>query len=116
MSSSFDIAKVFLGKEVDVTIDRPLGSKHPKHGFVYEANYGFVGGTVSADGEELDAYFLGVNEPVQTARGVCIAIIHRLNDDDDKLVVVPKDCTLSDSEIRDATQFQEKYFKSEIIR
>jgi len=51
-------AKDFLGKEVKVIMDRPLGSKHPKHGFEYEANYGYVPNTISPDGEELDAYYL----------------------------------------------------------
>ena len=29
------------GKEVEVKIDRQLGTNHPKHGFVYEVNYGY---------------------------------------------------------------------------
>ena len=78
----------FIGKNVSVRIDRPLNSKHPKHGFVYEANYGYVPNTVSGDGEELDAYVLGVNKPVQEFTGKCIAVIHRTNDDDDKLIIV----------------------------
>ena len=49
----------YLGKEVVVKMDRPLGSKHPKHGFIYTVNYGFIPGTISGDGEELDAYVLG---------------------------------------------------------
>ena len=49
----------YLGKEVRVTIDRKLGSKHPKHGFMYMINYGFIPNTVSGDGKELDAYYLG---------------------------------------------------------
>lgn len=57
-SESLKIAKKFLGKEVAAVIDRPLGSKHPEHGFVYEANYGYVPGTKVPDGGELDAYFL----------------------------------------------------------
>jgi inorganic pyrophosphatase len=40
-SDSLKLARRFLGTEVAVTIDRPLGSKHPKHGFSYEVNYGF---------------------------------------------------------------------------
>jgi inorganic pyrophosphatase len=60
-SHSLSLAEQYLGKEVSIIIDRPLGSKHPKHGFLYEVNYGYVPGTRSADGEELDAYYLGVN-------------------------------------------------------
>ncbi|HEX7724869.1 MAG TPA: inorganic diphosphatase [Candidatus Paceibacterota bacterium] len=116
MSTSFELAKPYLGQVVTVKMDRPLGSKHPKHGFVYEANYGFIEGTKSADGAELDAYFLGTDQPLNEASGECVAIIHRLNDDDDKLIVVPAGTTMSDEQILKATHFQEKYFKSEIIR
>ena len=97
-------------------MDRPLGTKHPKHGFVYEANYGYVDGVKAPDGEDLDAYYLGVDVPLQKATGVCIAIVHRQSDDDDKLVVVPQGVTLTDEEIRVATHFQEQWFKSEIVR
>ena len=116
-SHSLLLAEQYLGKEVSIVIDRPLGSKHPRHGFVYEVNYGYVPGTQSADGEELDAYYLGVSRPLRTAKGRCIAIIHRLNDDDDKLVVVPKSrIDLTDSEITKAVNFQEQWFDSEIRR
>jgi inorganic pyrophosphatase len=108
--------KDFFGKEVEVIIDRPLGSKHPNHDFVYEANYGYIPNTQSPDGEELDAYFLCVNEPLKKKKGICIAIIHRTNDDDDKLVVVPHGVQLADEEIETQTKFQEQWFKHEIIR
>jgi len=106
----------YLGKTVTIQIDRQLGSKHPKHGFVYELNYGFVPNTVAPDGEELDAYLLGVDTPVETYMGRCIAVIHRTNDDDDKLVVVPEGKEFSDDDIRALTHFQEQFFKSEIVR
>jgi inorganic pyrophosphatase len=51
MSKSLLMAKEYLGKEVQLSIDRPLGTKHPKHGFVYEVNYGFVPNTKAPDGE-----------------------------------------------------------------
>ena len=106
----------YLGKKVSVLIDRPLGSKHPKHGFVYEVNYGYVPNTISGDGEELDAYVLGANKPLQSFRGICIAIIHRTNDDDDKLIVVPEGVNLSDEEIERQTHFQEKWFEHVLIK
>ena len=116
-SRSLLLAEQYLGKEVSIIIDRPLGSKHPQHGFVYEVNYGYVPGTQSADGEELDAYYLGISLPLHTAKGICIAIIHRLNDDDDKLVIVPKtQIDLTDSEITKAVNFQEQWFDGEILR
>ena len=109
-------AKDYLGKEVYVKIDRPLGSRHPKHGFIYMLNYGFIPNTISGDGEELDAYIVGEFEPVMESRGKVIAIIHRTNDDDDKLIVSKEGIEYSDDAIRALTEFQEKYFESIIIR
>ena len=109
-------ANNFLGKIVKIKVDRPLGSKHPKHSFIYPVNYGYVPNTISGDGEELDAYILGTFEPLDEFTGKCIAIIHRTNDDDDKLIVVPEDKTYSDAEIMALTEFQERFFTSIIIR
>ena len=75
-------SKNYLDKIVSVKIDRPLGSKHPKHGFIYPVNYGFIPNTISGDNEELDCYVLGIFEPVDSFSGRCIAIIHRINDND----------------------------------
>jgi inorganic pyrophosphatase len=116
VSKSLELAHPYLGQKVTVTMDRPLGSKHPKWGFVYEANYGFIAGTIAPDGAELDAYYLGIQKPLEQSEGICIAIIHRLNDDDDKLIVVPDGITMSDENIRKATHFQEHFFQSLIIR
>lgn len=106
----------YLGKILDVEIDRPFGTTHPKHGFIYPVNYGFVPGTISGDGEELDCYVLGVFEPVKTYKGKCIAYIHRTNDNDDKLIIVPEDKNYTDDQIKALTEFQERFFESEIIR
>lgn len=106
----------FLNKTIDIKVDRPLGSKHPKHGFIYPVNYGYVPNTISGDDEELDAYILGIYEPLETFTGKCIAIIHRTNDNDDKLIIVPENKSFSNGEIRALTNFQEQYFESIIIR
>lgn len=108
--------KEYLGKEVYVKMDRPMGTRHPKHGFIYPVNYGYIPNTISGDGEELDAYVLGTFEPLEEFKGMVIAIIHRLNDDDDKLVVVPSGKQYSDDQILALTEFQERWFKVEIIR
>ena len=51
-----------LGKTVTVTIDRPLGSRHPRHpDLLYPINYGYIAGIMGGDGEEQDAYLLGVS-------------------------------------------------------
>ena len=109
-------AKDYLGKEVSREIDRPMGTRHPKHGFMYMINYGFISNTISGDGEELDAYLVGEFEPVEKSSGKVIAIIHRTNDDDDKLIVSKDNKEYSDDAIRALTEFQERYFESIIIR
>ena len=109
-------ARDYLNKKVTVKMDRPLGSKHPKHGFIYTLNYGYIPGTISGDGEELDAYVLGEFKPLETFEGVVKAVIHRTNDNDDKLVVMAEDKDYSDEQIRALTEFQERFFESEIIR
>lgn len=107
--------KKYLGEQLKIKIDRPFGSKHPKHGFIYPVNYGYVPNTISGDGEEFDAYLLGVFEPVEEYEGECIAIIHRTNDDDNKLVVVPTGKNYSNEAIEALTEFQEQYFEHIII-
>ena len=108
--------EIYIGKILDVKIDREFGSKHPKHGFIYPVNYGYVPNTVSGDGEELDCYVLGVFEPIKEFRGKCIAVIHRTNDDDDKLIIVPENIEYTDSAIDALVEFQERFFKHVIIR
>lgn len=108
--------KDYLGKNIDVLIDRKLGTKHPKHNIYYSVNYGYVPNTVSGDGEELDVYLLGVFEPVDEYNGKCIAIIHRIDDNDDKLIIVPNDRIYSNEEIEVLVEFQERFFKHEIWR
>ena len=111
-----DYAKQFLNKIVTIKIDRPLGSKHPKHKFIYTVNYGYIENTKAPDGEDVDAYILGVFEPLKEFAGKCIAIIHRTNDEDDKLIVVPRGVSYTNAQIIALTEFQERFFKSKIIR
>lgn len=109
-------SKEYVGKKVHVKIDRKIGSSHPKHGFIFPLNYGFIPNTISGDGEELDAYVLGVFQPVDEFEGKVIAVIHRTNDDDDKLVVCPEDKNYTDEQIEALTEFQEQWFKHIIVR
>ena len=107
--------KDFLGKKVKVVMDRPMGSKHPKWNFIYPINYGYVPNTISGDGEELDAYIVGIFEPVEEYEGKCIAVIHRLEDDDDKLVIAPEEKIYTKQQIEALVEFQERFFEHEII-
>lgn len=100
-----------IGTIVKVTIDRPLGSHHPRYrDIIYPINYGYIAGTMAADGEEQDAYVLGVNTAVKEFIGKVIAIIHRYDDIEEKLVVAPDGIDFSDEEIAKQVHFQEQYF------
>ena len=100
-----------LGSIVRVTVDRALGTYHPKHkNLYYPINYGYIEGMIGGDGEELDAYILGVDEPVFEFCGRVIALIHRLNDVEDKLVVAPDGVYFDEQQIAQITFFQEQYF------
>lgn len=104
-----------IGKIVKVMIDRPLGTYHPKHKDIfYSVNYGYIEGIIAPDGEEQDAYVLGVNEPISEFTGEIIAIIKRLDDVEEKWVVAPENMTFTKEEIMEQVEFQEKYFKTEI--
>jgi inorganic pyrophosphatase len=116
MTDKYTKAKDYLGKTVSVKVDRPLGSKHPKHEIYYGVNYGFVPETLSPDGKELDAYILGVFVPVTEFTGKCIAFVHRTNDNDDKLVIAPEERNFSEEEIKALVEFQERFFESVILR
>lgn len=105
-----------IGTMVMVTVDRPLGSYHPEYkDMYYPVNYGYIEGIMAPDGEEQDAYILGVNEPVDKFKGKIIAIVRRKDDVEEKWVVVPDGMTFSKEEIRHQIHFQEQYFDSEIV-
>jgi len=105
--------EALLGHDVLVRIDRPKGSLHPEHGFVYEVNYGFIPGTRAGDGQEMDAYVLGESEPMTEYTGPCVAIIVRRDDDEHKLVVSRLPVTAG--QIAEQTAFVEQYFETEIV-
>ena len=105
-----------IGQIVTVTIDRPLGSAHPKHSsIIYKVNYGYIENVIGGDGEEQDAYVLGVDEPVDTFTGQVIAIIKRYDDIETKLVVAQVGRSFTREQIDASVSFQEKYFNYEII-
>ena len=105
-----------IGKVVKVIVDRPIGSAHPNHNdLIYSVNYGYIPEVLASDGEEQDAYILGVDEPVTEFLGKVIAIIHRLNDIEDKLVVAPEGRFFTKEEIANSVAFQEKFFDIEIV-
>ena len=109
-------ARSYLGRIVKIGIDRPIGYTHkkPKYDLVYPINYGYIPGVLGGDGEELDVYLLGVNEPVEEYTCRIIGVAHRINDVEDKLVGAPDGMVFSAEEIAEAIAFQEKYYKTKI--
>lgn len=102
-------------RTVRVVVDRALGSAHPLYPqMIYPVNYGYVPGVMAPDGEEQDAYVLGVERPVSEFTGLLFAVVHRLDDIEDKWVVVPEGIAFSEEEIRRAVAFQEQYFDTRV--
>ena len=105
-----------IGKTVKAIVDRPMGSCHPKYkDTIYKLNYGYIPGIFSPDGEEQDVYILGVDVPITEFIGKVIAVIHRLDDVEQKLVVAPEGISFTEAEIYDQVSFIERFFKTKII-
>ena len=106
----------YLGKDVSIEIDRPIGYVHHKgeKTLVYPINYGYIPSVLGGDGEELDVFLIGVNEPVTSYIGRIIGIIYRADDVEDKLVMAPSEKMFTAEEIARAVYFQEKYYQSTI--
>lgn len=103
-----------IGERFKVIVDTPIGSTHPDFpDIVYEVNSGYVEGVLAADGEEQHAYILGIDEPIEEFEGTLIAIIHRINDVENKWVIANKN--LTKDEIYNKVSFMEKYFKIEVL-
>ena len=101
-----------IGRSVCVKVDRPMGSRHPEHReMVYPVNYGYIEGIIAPDGEEQDAYILGVVEPVETFYGKVIAVIHREDDIEEKWIIAPDGVSFTKEEILAQVWFQENYFR-----
>lgn len=106
----------FLGKTVKIEIDRPLGYLHKKENYqlLYPLNYGYIPGVLGGDGEELDVYLVGVNESVKEFEGKIIAIVHRNDDVEDKLIMAPLGVEVTLEQAEQAVHFQEQYYDSHI--
>ena len=107
----------YLGKEVHIDIDRPIGYIHKKEKYSlhYTINYGYIKDVLGGDGEDLDVYLMGVNDPVDKYDCKIIAAIRRKNDIEDKLVAAPLGMNFSEEQIKAAVDFQEQYYNSFII-
>lgn len=86
------------GDALFIKIDRPMGTAHPKR----------------PDGEEQDAYVLGVDEPLTEFTGRLIAVIHRFDDVEEKWVLAPEGRSFTKKQIVELTHFQEQYYHTEV--
>lgn len=105
----------YLRQKVHVIVDRPLGSLHPEFSFVYPVNYGYLPNTISADGEEIDAYIVGEFNPLKDFDGVVTAVVHRLDDAEDKLVVSDRIGRYTAEQLSALLEFQERFFQTKLI-
>jgi inorganic pyrophosphatase len=116
MAGDSSLLRFWLGRRVAVVIDRPLGSRHPRHrDIAYPINYGYIPNTEAGDLDPIDAYVLGVDVPVSSFIGEVVAVVVRRDDVEDKLVVAPAGARLGREEIAAAVRFQERFFDSEIV-
>ena len=99
-----------LGQTVHIVVDRPIGHAHK--GMIYPVNYGYIPGLMGGDGEEQDAYILGIDTPLSSFDGQVIGAIRRRNDVEDKLIVAPKGMVFHQGQIMEAVHFVEQYFDS----
>lgn len=100
-----------IGSVVKVIVDRPLGTYHPRHKDIYySVNYGYIANIIAPDGEEQDAYILGVDKPIREFIGKVIAIVHRFDDVEEKWIVVPENVSFTKDEIIQQVAFQERVF------
>ena len=103
----------FFGNTVHIIVDRPIGYDH--HGLIYPVNYGYLLGVLAGDGEEQDAYILGVSVPLTEFDGVVIGAAVRRDDVEDKLIAAPAGVKFSQEEIVKILHFQEQFFDTEVI-
>ena len=110
------LVQSYLGKTVKVEIDRPIGYLHCKgeKKLLYPINYGYIPGVLGGDGEELDVYVLGPEEPIERFEGWVVGIVYRSDDVEDKLIAAPLGQTYTAEQIEKAIHFQEKYYTTTV--
>lgn len=111
-----DLIRTYMGKTVEVVIDRPIGYHHVTKDVPldYTINYGYLPGVMGGDGDEQDVYVLGVDVPLQRFTGRIIGAIRRRDDNEDKLVAAPEGMQFHQGQIAEAVHFVEQYFDSKI--
>ncbi|TVP94302.1 MAG: inorganic pyrophosphatase [Acholeplasmatales bacterium] len=106
--------EVLLGKEVDVVVDRPLGSKSPNHGTVYPLNFGFLPKYFTRE-KPIKAYVIGEFEPLESFTGYVVALVERLNKPGCKVVVAKDKDKYTKAQIEALIEFREQYHQSTVV-
>jgi inorganic pyrophosphatase len=99
-----------IGKKIDVIVNHPMGSRYLR-GLIYPVNYGIV----NESSVSLEAYILGEFKPIKEFTGRVIAVIHRKDIFENKLVVARSTQKYSKEAIIGLTEFQERFYDSEVI-
>lgn len=106
-----------IGKMVDGTVDRPLGTAHPRHSeMIYPINYGYVNNVLAGDGAEQDVYIFGTNKPLKSFRGKVVAVWHRFDDVEDKWIVSLNGEDIAEEKILGDISFQEQFFYGKLYK
>ncbi|MBR0508836.1 MAG: GrpB family protein [Clostridia bacterium] len=107
----------FLGENVHIEIDRPVGYVHKKetYALTYPLNYGYIPNVFGGDGEELDVYLPGEKKPLREADCRIIGAVHRKNDTEDKLIAAPEGKEFTTEEMENAVRFQEQWYETAVI-
>ena len=103
-----------IGEKFKVLVTNPIGSQlDTNNNIVFKVNYGIVDGVLDANGEPQYAYILGEEKPLDVFEGHLVAIVHRLNDFENKWII--SNYHLSKEEIYNQISFIEGFFNVEII-
>ncbi len=106
-----------IGRRVRGTVDRPMGTAHPRHPeMIYPLNYGYVDGVFAGDGGEQDVYLFGTDRPLERFEGRVIAVYHRFDDVEDKWIVSLDGEDVPDERILGEISFQEQFFCGKLYR
>ena len=85
-----------------------MGSVHTGYPSPSPVNFGYVVGVTGEYGEPQDAYVMGVKHAVREFDGRVIAVIHRKNNTQSRLVVAPKARRYIVNDIKSTVDFLEK--------
>ena len=106
-----------IGKTVKGTVDRPLGTSHPRYPeMIYPINYGYVDGVFAGDGAEQDVYVFGADKPLKNFEGKVIAVWHRFDDVEDKWIVSLNGEDIAEEIILGDISFQEQFFYGKLYK